>query len=120
MSVPEFIKNAPSSFKAVRYEKIWWLKNVSAECGAQSYVLDNYTSGYFPVKSQNKKNGQLWTAVTIKQLQKLITTNSGLFEIIPPNTKRCLYFDVDLPGVNDRPFDGGKMRGSDIGALPRC
>ena len=57
MSVPEFINNAPSSFKAVKYEKIWWLKNVSAECGAQLYVLDNYTTGYFPVKNQNKKNG---------------------------------------------------------------
>ena len=102
MSVPEFIKNAPSSLKAVRYQKIWWLKNVCAECGAQLYVLDNYTSGYFPVKSQNKKNGQLWTAVTKKQIQKLVATNSGLIEIIPPNTKRCLYFDVDLPGVNDR------------------
>ena len=36
----------------------------------------------------------------MKQLQKLVATNSGLIEIIPP--KRCLYFDVDLPGVNDR------------------
>lgn len=38
----------------------------------------------------------------LRNLQKLVTTNSGLIEIIPLNTKRCLYFDVDLPGVNDR------------------
>ena len=38
----------------------------------------------------------------MKQLEKLVATNSGLIEILPPNTKRCLYFNIDLPGVNDR------------------
>ena len=102
MTAPELFKYAPNTFKEVGYEKVWWLKDASAECGAQAFVLDNYTEGYIPVKSQNKKYGQLWTAVTMKQLEKLVATNTGLIEIIPPDAKRCLYFDVDLPGVNDR------------------
>ena len=101
MAAPKFIQYAPNIFKAVKYEKVWWLKNASAEFGAQAFVLDNYTEGYIPVKSQHKKNGQLWTAVTMKQLEKLVSKNTGLIEIIPPNSKRCVYFDVDMPGVND-------------------
>ena len=57
MSVPEFFKCAPKSFKVIRYKKISWLKNASAEYGAQAFVLDNYIEGYIPVKSQK------WTAM---------------------------------------------------------
>ena len=81
--------------------KVWgldWTKNASSDGGAQKLVIDAMDFHDIPVCSITKKTGRMWTSVNKETYLKLITKNHGIYEIIRPDCKRKVYFDVDWTG----------------------
>ena len=83
---------------ATTTKKIWkvdWTKNITKAGGAQAQVLTQMTEDQIPVCTITKKEGRGWAAVSPEDYQRLVLKNHGIYEIIRPDTKRKVYFDVD-------------------------
>ncbi|KAJ3002478.1 hypothetical protein HKX48_002307, partial [Thoreauomyces humboldtii] len=82
--------------RSVKYLKINWFgcDNV-IKTGAQDHVLNNLLPDQYPVLSQTKKHGRLWAAVSAEEFLRILKTNHGLYEILPAEWPRKVYFDID-------------------------
>lgn len=86
-----------------RFENSWkidWVGNVSRDDGkqpggAQDYVIDNLKPGEYPIHSYTQKFGKLWGALKFDDINRLLKSNHGLYEILQPFLKRKVYFDID-------------------------
>ncbi|KAJ3159850.1 hypothetical protein HDU88_008418 [Geranomyces variabilis] len=63
--------------------------------GAQNHVLALLQPGQFPAKAIMERSGW-WGALTPHQLAVYIRRNVNIFEVIPEQGRRKIYFDVDL------------------------
>ncbi|KAJ3270610.1 hypothetical protein HK104_004891 [Borealophlyctis nickersoniae] len=78
-----------NQFRDVNYLKIRWTS------GTQDYVLEHLEPGQFPVLSLTPTYGRIWAAVTFEDICHLIKRNRGIYEILKPDLKRKVYFDVE-------------------------
>ncbi|KAI9008252.1 hypothetical protein BC832DRAFT_539126 [Gaertneriomyces semiglobifer] len=85
-----------SQLRDIRYRKIDWKGNSNPDpSGAMDYIINNLQPGQFPILSYTIKYGRLWGALTLKEITRIIQTNHGIYEILHPDMKRKVYFDVD-------------------------
>ena len=83
-------------FRNVRTWKVDWIaNNAQDKGGAQDEMLKNMKPDTFPILSLTRKFGRLWSAITAEDIERLIQTNHGLYEILHPTFKCKVYFDVD-------------------------
>lgn len=104
-----FFSNSINKMTTTFTKKIWkvdWTKNASKAGGAQAQVLTEMTVDQIPLCTITQKNGRAWAAVDKEQYIKLTSKNHGIYEIIRPDSKRKVYFDVDWKGgENDCSLD---------------
>ncbi|KAI8999650.1 hypothetical protein BC832DRAFT_594520 [Gaertneriomyces semiglobifer] len=85
-----------SQLRDIRYLKIDWKGNSNPDpSGAMDYIINNLQPGQFPILSYTIKYGRLWGALTLEEITRIIQTNHGIHEILHPDMKRKVYFDVD-------------------------
>lgn len=63
--------------------------------GAQHFVISKLEKDEFPIAQVTARNGRLWGGLKFEKLLKLIKKDHGLYEIIPNDWKRKVYFDFD-------------------------
>jgi hypothetical protein len=74
---------------------IKWLKNRAEDSHAQDKMLEILPESYIPIVSLTKTFGRMWSAISLEKLASIITVNHGLYEILPINMQRKVYFDID-------------------------
>ncbi|KAI9101377.1 hypothetical protein DFS34DRAFT_614262, partial [Phlyctochytrium arcticum] len=78
----------------------WYGNDNVTKSGAQDYVLSLLTEDTYPILSYTNKYGRLWGAVSEQDLYTLVKRKSGLYEILVPDRKQKVYFDVDKSQVS--------------------
>jgi hypothetical protein len=74
---------------------IEWYKNINTSGGAQDYVISNCKDDEVPICRVAPKQARWWGAISYKKLSKAITKNHYLYEILPLDIKKKVYFDID-------------------------
>lgn len=76
---------------------ITWYKVKEKNSGINDYLesLRANDDNLFLVKRHHYAIGQFWGIANIQQLKKMLKTNTYLYEILSPNRKKKVYFDVD-------------------------
>ena len=80
--------------------KINWLKNVSNDGGAMAEVIRYEKPDEIVLKSWTKKYGSMWGSTNINNMDKLIKSNKGLYEVLTTYPQK-IYFDIDKKDYND-------------------
>jgi hypothetical protein len=78
----------------IKQEKLWgltWFKGT----GGQSLAIENKKDNEIIVAYHSEKRGRAWACCPINQIEKLISTNRGLYEVLDSYPKK-LYFDIDF------------------------
>ncbi|KAJ3286760.1 hypothetical protein HK104_008889 [Borealophlyctis nickersoniae] len=84
-----------NQFRDIPYLKINWKANNHVDAsGAQDYVIEHLLPGQFPILSHTSMQ-RLWGALTFEDICRVIKKNRGIYEILKPDLKRKVYFDVD-------------------------
>lgn len=86
--------------KEVKALKHVWLKNNTAEGGAQAKAIKDLPVNRVGVHSMTTKHGRMWSAMTAEAYLQLLQKNYGLYEIITRFPHK-LYFDIDEKGRNE-------------------
>ena len=80
-------------------EKLWgliWNKGK----GGQDTAIQNKKDNEIIIAYHSEKRGRAWTCCPINQIEKLIQSNRGLYEVLESYPKK-LYFDVDFEDPPD-------------------
>ncbi|KAI9096667.1 hypothetical protein DFS34DRAFT_675223 [Phlyctochytrium arcticum] len=86
----------PLPLRNIQYLGLTWTgNNVVDRSGAMNHVIQQLEPDQFPILSFTTKYKRLYTAVTSSKLAALVAKNRGLYEIILPERKRKVYFDID-------------------------
>lgn len=96
-----------TQFAHIKYLKVNWLKNCTANGGAMQQVIDNNVAGLPVVHSHTQMKGRLWGVCPEAGLVKLTNKNRGIFEVITSYPHK-VYFDVDCDGKDESVLDACK------------
>ena len=80
-------------------EKLWgliWNKGT----GGQDTAIQNKQDNEIIIAYHSEKRGRAWACCPINQIEKLIQSNRGLYEVLESYPKK-LYFDVDFEDPPD-------------------
>ena len=80
-------------------EKLWgptWNKGT----GGQDISIQNKKDNEIIIAYHSEKRGRAWACCPINQIEKLIQSNRGLYEVLESYPKK-LYFDVDFEDPPD-------------------
>lgn len=83
----------------VKQEKLWgltWNKGT----GGQDLAIKNKQNDEIIIAYHSAKRGRAWACCPINNIEKLIATNRGLYEVLDSYPKK-LYFDVDFADPPD-------------------
>ena len=80
--------------------KINWLKNVSNDGGAMAEVIRYKKPDEIVLKSWTKKYGSMWGSTNINNMDKLIKSNKGLYEVLTTYPQK-IYVDIDKKDYDD-------------------
>jgi hypothetical protein len=88
-------------FDLITSWKIEWLKNRTAECGAQARCISYKREDEIVLKSITKKLGNLWGVCPSSKIIKLTSKDHGIQEIISHYPFK-VYFDIDKTDFQDQ------------------
>ena len=86
-----------TSFKTYSAYGLEWTKNASANGGAQDKVIRETPAGHVVLHCHHKRTGRSWGACAPSRLEKLLSKNRGLYEVITKFPHK-VYFDIDGEG----------------------
>jgi hypothetical protein len=87
-----------SGYTYTKYKGIEWISSSKTKPkGMLELLVDNKIPGNIILRVDNSKNRNRYTQVSIDELEKLVKTNSGLYEVIQYPCHP--YFDYDLKDV---------------------
>ncbi|KAJ3308190.1 hypothetical protein HDV04_001621 [Boothiomyces sp. JEL0838] len=85
------------------YYGIIWYKTRGKKSGINEYLQDqqDFENGGLMIKRWHPIHGQFWGVGTKQQLERLITKNTYTYEILHPDRKRKVYFDIDYKTTDE-------------------
>lgn len=81
--------------RIVAWKKTWMGNKGEPPTGAQDFVISNLKQDESPIASVSMRYGRLWCGMTLKDIERLIKKDYGLYEVLLADRKRKVYFDID-------------------------